>query len=414
MIQTALFFVLGFLSAAFIALLVAPAIWRRAVALTRKRVEASVPLSLDEIQADKDRMRAEFAMSTRRLEMSVKQFREKATQQIVEINRNREDLKRIVDERDAKDAAVAELEARAAELRTELKEREKDLQRTSERLAAQERLAEERAFEIDKLGRMYEEASFSASTRQIEMVAQESKLDDLSDSAAKLRGERKEADRRIRELVEETKALRQSLRAESKKSTGLESKIERLQKSLDEREEAMARQQGDVTRLREQLAEGKKTRGRADDEAAALRERCAALEGELAERVEELSRLMASANQGDVEAAMARVNADKTRLEERLNVLTKENKRLRGRLDTLEQSASEDWSEERRANSLLREQINDLAAEVVNMAALLDGSQSQIREALALEMSEGLGNPSVVSLADRVRALQKAAAEASG
>jgi chromosome segregation ATPase len=413
-IQTALFFVLGFLSAAFIALLVAPAIWRRAVALTRKRVEASVPLSLDEIQADKDRMRAEFAMSTRRLEMSVKQFREKATQQIVEINRNREDLKRIVDERDAKDAAVAELEARAAELRTELKEREKDLQRTSERLAAQERLAEERAFEIDKLGRMYEESSFSASTRQIEMVAQESKLDDLSDSAAKLRGERKEADRRIRELVEETKALRQSLRAESKKSTGLESKIERLQKSLDEREEAMARQQGDVTRLREQLAEGKKTRGRADDEAAALRERCAALEGELAERVEELSRLMASANQGDVEAAMARVNADKTRLEERLNVLTKENKRLRGRLDTLEQSASEDWSEERRANSLLREQINDLAAEVVNMAALLDGSQSQIREALALEMSEGLGNPSVVSLADRVRALQKAAAEASG
>ncbi len=83
MIQSILFFSLGFLCAGFLALMVAPAIWRRAVVLTRKRIEASVPLSLTEIQADKDRMRAEFAMSTRRLEMSIKQFREKAAAQVV-------------------------------------------------------------------------------------------------------------------------------------------------------------------------------------------------------------------------------------------------------------------------------------------------------------------------------------------
>lgn len=409
MIQTILFFILGFLSAGFLALLVAPSIWRRAVTLTRKRVEASVPLSLDEIQADKDRMRAEFAMSTRRLEMSVKQFRDKATQQIVEINRNREDLKRIAGERDSKNDMVAELEARAAELRTELKEREKDLQRTNERLAAQERLAEERAFEIEKIGRMYEDASFSASTRQIEMVAQESKLDELSGSTAKLRGERKEADRRIRELVEETKVLRQSLRAESKKVGGLEAKIDRLQKSLDEREEAMAQQQGDVARLREQMAEGDRDRSSSEDEAGTLRERCAALEAELAERADEMAKLVSSAGQADVDVALARLNADKARLEDRLAVLTKENKRLRGKMDTLEKTASEDWSEERRANSLLREQINDLAAEVVHMASMLDRDDSPIRKALAAPGPEGLGNPAVVSLADRVRALQKAA-----
>lgn len=410
MIQTALFFTLGFLSAGFLALLVAPALWRRAVTLTRKRVEASVPLSLDEIQADKDRMRAEFAMSTRRLEMSVKQFRDKATQQIVEINRNREDLKRIAGERDSMNGMVAELEARAAELRTELKERENELQRSNERLAAQERLAEERAFEIEKLGRMYEDASFSASTRQIEMVAQESKLDELSGSTAKLRGERKEADRRIRELVEETKVLRQSLRAESKKVGGLEARIGRLQKSLDEREEAMARQQGDLARLREQMAEGDRDRSSSEDEAGTLRERCAALEAELAERAEDMARLVSSAGQADVDAALARLNADKARLEERLDVLTRENKRLRGRMETLEKAAAEDWSEERRAGSLLREQINDLAAEVVHMASLLDGDDSPIRKALASEGPEGSGNPAVVSLADRVRALQKAAA----
>ncbi|RWX60080.1 hypothetical protein EN780_32935, partial [Mesorhizobium sp. M4B.F.Ca.ET.089.01.1.1] len=70
MVQSILFFALGFLCAGFLALLIAPAIWRRAVALTRRRVEASMPLTLAEIQANKDQVRAEFAMSTRRLEMS--------------------------------------------------------------------------------------------------------------------------------------------------------------------------------------------------------------------------------------------------------------------------------------------------------------------------------------------------------
>ncbi|TIT18196.1 MAG: hypothetical protein E5W78_25695, partial [Mesorhizobium sp.] len=84
MVQSVLFFVLGFLCAGFLALMIAPAIWRRAVMLTRKRVEGSMPLTLAEIQAEKDRIRAEFAMSTRRLEMTVKSLREKSAEQLVE------------------------------------------------------------------------------------------------------------------------------------------------------------------------------------------------------------------------------------------------------------------------------------------------------------------------------------------
>ena len=39
---------------------------------TTRRMEAATPLSMAEIQADKDQLRAEFAMSARRLEMSVR------------------------------------------------------------------------------------------------------------------------------------------------------------------------------------------------------------------------------------------------------------------------------------------------------------------------------------------------------
>jgi hypothetical protein len=103
--------------AGFLALMVAPAIWRRAVALTRKRVEASVPLTLAEIQADKDRSRAEFAMATRRLEMNIKTLREKSAEQLVEINRGREQLKEIAVERRDKNQALSELEAKNEALR---------------------------------------------------------------------------------------------------------------------------------------------------------------------------------------------------------------------------------------------------------------------------------------------------------
>ncbi|TIM43065.1 MAG: hypothetical protein E5Y69_11165, partial [Mesorhizobium sp.] len=131
MVQSVLFFVLGFLCAGFLALMIAPAIWRRAVMLTRKRVEGSMPLTLAEIQAEKDRIRAEFAMSTRRLEMTVKSLREKSAEQLVEIGRGREALKELAVERKDKEQALSELEAKGKEFR----QRQDQLQLLSDRLA---------------------------------------------------------------------------------------------------------------------------------------------------------------------------------------------------------------------------------------------------------------------------------------
>ena len=80
-----MYFALGLLTAGLFAVLVTPAIWRRAMRLTRQRIERSVPMTLAEIEADKDQLRAEFAMSTRRLEMGTERLREKTTEQVIEI-----------------------------------------------------------------------------------------------------------------------------------------------------------------------------------------------------------------------------------------------------------------------------------------------------------------------------------------
>src|ERR1051325_5396033 len=61
-------FALGSLAAALLALVILPAINARAERLARRRVEAQFPLSIDELTAERDHLRAEFAILQRRLE----------------------------------------------------------------------------------------------------------------------------------------------------------------------------------------------------------------------------------------------------------------------------------------------------------------------------------------------------------
>ncbi|RUV36062.1 hypothetical protein [Mesorhizobium sp. M7A.F.Ca.MR.148.00.0.0] len=374
MVQSVLFFVLGFLCAGFLALMVAPAIWRRAVTLTRKRVESSIPLTQTEIQADKDRIRAEYAMTTRRLEISVKALREKAAEQLVEINRGREAMKGLAVERTDKNQALTELGAKNEALR----QREGELQQLSERLKETERKLEKRALELQKLERMYDDASFSSSSRQIELVARESEMQKLASDIAMLRGQRKEADRRGQEIAAESKAAREALKAEKKRTAELDKKVERLLATLADREDKLDRREKELARMRE--------RSKSEDSAPALR-----LVGKGGD----------VAKSDDLDKAIAKLDSDREQLEARLTALARENKRLKADLTALAASTATDSS------SALREQMNALAAEVVHLTAKLEGPGSPIAKALAVPSDARSGNGDR-SLADRVRALQKA------
>lgn len=415
MIQSILFFSLGFLTAGFLALMVAPAIWRRAVSLTRRRLEASLPLSANEMQADKDRMRAEFAMSTRRLEMSIKSFRDKASAQILEINRNREELARLAEERAGRDKIIAELEARAGDLRSELRSREEHLARLAGRLAEADRVLEERASEIEKLGQMYDEATLTASNRQIELVSREAEYERLSGSVGGLQNERKDAEKRLREVAAENKAAQEALKDERKRAAELERKLERLVATVSDREDKLGRREKELTRIREEMKSGLRAVTDLEAKLAQGQADRVKLEAEVADLQLQISTLLSGGTGGDVEKAISTLQKERARQGERLNVLLRENKKLRSELEAMERAKADDWSSDRRDSALLREQINDLAAEVVNLTAMLDGPNSPIRQILAdadaTTASDGANR--IVSLADRVRALQKAASSAA-
>ena len=69
MIEQAVYFALGFLCAALLALFFLPAFWRRAARLSARRIEMQMPLTMAEITAERDQLRAEHAVRERRIEI---------------------------------------------------------------------------------------------------------------------------------------------------------------------------------------------------------------------------------------------------------------------------------------------------------------------------------------------------------
>src|SRR6267154_3788895 len=129
MIEPIMFFGLGFLASSLLGLIIVPFVHGRAVRLTVRRLEALTPLSIAEIQADKDQLRAEFAMTMSRLEMSVEQMKAKTTNQLAELSRKSEAIGRLKLELGEKTAALFALEAKEKQLSD-------DLQTTQTELAA--------------------------------------------------------------------------------------------------------------------------------------------------------------------------------------------------------------------------------------------------------------------------------------
>ncbi len=120
MILDILVFVLGFLVGGLLALAALPAVWRRALRLSGERLSRLVPLSADEISADRDHLRATHAVDLRRTEQKVERVETERAALLAELPRR--DARILVLDEEAARAKVeiASLQAEAARTRREL------------------------------------------------------------------------------------------------------------------------------------------------------------------------------------------------------------------------------------------------------------------------------------------------------
>lgn len=122
MIESAMYISIGLLVGCLVAVAVVPLVHERAVRLTIRRLEAALPQSIAEFQADKDLLRAEFAMSARRMEITIEQLRNKIASQLVELGKRTDAINRLKTQRDGLKIELIGATAQAGTLKKQLAE----------------------------------------------------------------------------------------------------------------------------------------------------------------------------------------------------------------------------------------------------------------------------------------------------
>jgi hypothetical protein len=98
MFETVMLMGIGFLAGCLLMVAFVPAIHNRAVRLTAREYLAKMPMSVTELEAQKDLLRAEFAMSIRRLESIVEETKAKSVLQLSDIGRKAAEIHRLKSE----------------------------------------------------------------------------------------------------------------------------------------------------------------------------------------------------------------------------------------------------------------------------------------------------------------------------
>jgi chromosome segregation ATPase len=219
MIESIMYFAGGFLVATLFALALISSVHHRAVRLTQRRLEDSIPVSLTEIQADRDKLRARFAMSTRRLEATVEQLEAKVTRQLGEIARKSEAIAKLKAELAEKYTAADELGARLKSLASSNEETEqgKGVQPIAAEANAQALAAKDS--ELAKAALEASELAFANETQRVEIVILKAQLEQFRARIEQLEREAREAkqhlfDEQVR-VSNMTKALEEKREADN-------------------------------------------------------------------------------------------------------------------------------------------------------------------------------------------------------
>lgn len=426
MVEPIMYLAIGFLLSMLCGLAIVPLVHNRAVRLTTRRLEAATPLSMAEIQADKDQLRAEFAMSARRLEMNVDQLKHKTTSQLAELGKKSDAINRMKIELGEKNATIFALEAREKAVKEQLRATEEEFSAKTAALRAAEMALTDKQGELAKINSELSDRSMMAESRQVELVAVRAQIEALKNRVGDAEKEFTATQTRLAQERTESETASRELSEARGRVENLSQRITELDRQLIVQVKEAEMLSGRVADLEGRLATQGKLLAEREYENNQLRQ---ANEG--SERtIKELRVEIAALSGGKSSAAMETLRAEKAALEEQLRTARDERAKLQRDINAIQQQAESSWATERMENALLRERINDIAAEVAKLAMQLEGPNSPIEALLAAEAGQppkpaarpanGVATNGAAAalpegggtLAERIRALQAHASRA--
>jgi len=413
MIEPIMYVGIGFLFAGLLVIGVIPLVHARAVRLTRKRLEAMTPMSLAEIQAEKDQLRAEFAMTTRRLEMSVEQMKTKSNNQLAELGKKSDAIGRLRLELNEKTETMFALEAREKQLIEEVASARAELATRTEALAATEQWLTGTRTQMGEITGRLDDSSRAADSQRVEVVALRAQVEALHGQIEAYEMEAKDLNARLAAKSADAESSSRVLAEERTRTEVLGNRVNELERHLLAQTTEAEILERRVQELNMRADEQGRLLGERDYAAARLRS-----ETEAAAKNEADMRAEFTEAENINKAATERLRAEKILLESQLKRGEDERAKLLRDIDGIRREAETASATERMENAVMRDRIADLAAEMARITSLIEGPGNPIETILAESTrgtsGNGAGNGASAgtnagdngSLTDRIRALQ--------
>jgi chromosome segregation ATPase len=347
--------------------------------------------------------------------MSVDQLKHKTTSQLAELGKKTDAINRMKIELGEKNATIFALEAREKAVKEQLRATEEEFAAKTEALRQAEKALTDKQGELARINAELNDRSVMAESRQVELVAVHTQIDalknrvgdaekDFAATQARLEHERLQSETASRELTDargrvenlsqRVTDLDRQLIVQVKEAELLGNRVNDLEGRLSTQGKLLAERDYEVNQLRQAKVVADRT-------------------------IKELSDEISLTNSGSW-PALDKLKSEKAAVEEQLRVARDERAKLQRDINAIQQQAESSWATERMENALLRERINDIAAEVAKLAIQLEGPNSPIEALLAAEPAKAANGATSHdgapegggTLAERIRALQSHASRA--
>lgn len=215
------------MAAALLVMLVAPAVHQRVVLYTENRLKATMPLSPQEIRAQKDMVRALYAAENAKTQHELTREREKSIALKLQNETLGTEASRLVaDNKDLK-VQIEDMSTEAADLRSRLRRGEVETTAIRETLKRVEIASAAKDVELEERAHRVARLMSDMDTMRIEAMSRDTEIDTLKTRIQGMRDEREELRRENKLLAKRAKDAELRLTQEEHKVLRLEDSLAR-------------------------------------------------------------------------------------------------------------------------------------------------------------------------------------------
>lgn len=253
MIEFALLFGLGFLSAALVAILIAPAIHRRIVRYTENRIQSTMPISPQEVRAQRDMARAVYAAENARIQQDLILQRERNTALQLRADSLSQALKNLEGEKLDLKMQSDRLDSEASDARSLARQEESQVVVAKAALAETEATLGARDAELIELRQTLSSLTANSDNMRIDLSSRDAEMESLKSRFGNLRDELATLRDDLRQQTGRAKEAEVRLSQEQDRIGRLDQKLAEQMSEGATRAETIDRRDQEILRLREKL-----------------------------------------------------------------------------------------------------------------------------------------------------------------